>query len=155
MNATTGQGPLQRVLAAEHAAVYVLQALAAQTSQSAQPEVFSALNNACAAHRAQRDWLVARLSGAGLNPVPAAPAYEVPAASRPDALRATALQVELRSAANYTDAVAQTVKSDRAWLVDALGAASIRLLWFRGSPEILPGTISREARTGAGVSPRP
>ena len=133
---------LQRVLGAEHAAVYVLSTLAAQTSQTQQPEIFAALLAAYDVHVEQRDWLVARISRTGAQPVASATAYEVPPATTTTALVAAALDLERRATRVYATAVAGVQDADRRWLVDALSAGAVRLLRFRGSPEILPGTAS-------------
>ena len=70
---------LQAVLAAEHAAVYVYGVLGGQTSQSAQPALFAAVDDAYAAHRARRDRLTQQITDLGADPVAAARARACPA----------------------------------------------------------------------------
>ncbi|WP_244932321.1 ferritin-like domain-containing protein [Nocardioides sp. W7] len=132
---------LQTVLAAEHAAVYVLGALGGQTSASAQPALFAALQDAHAAHRDRRDQVVARLQGLGASPVPAEPAYELP----PDlgtvaAVTTRARELEAGCASTYGFLVGSTTGALRRWAVEALTDAAVRGLGFGAAPEILPGS---------------
>ena len=86
---------LQDALAAEYAAVHVLGYLGAQTSQSAQPDVYADLDRAYAAHRATRDLVTARVRDAGGTPVAALPGYRLPDLDgSAEALRAAAARVE-------------------------------------------------------------
>lgn len=135
-------GPaLQQCLAAEHAAVYVFAALAAQTSQREQPVLWAALDSGYQQHRSARDALVARVRDAGLAPVAAAPAYALPnAASSPDLVYRAALRIERRITRTYATGVASTGGADRSFAIRTLGASAVRQLAFRGSPEIFPGT---------------
>lgn len=133
--------PLQTTLAAEHAALYVLGALGAQTSQSASPALFAALTDAYEAHRARRDQLDRWLRDRGAEPVAAAPAYDLPAdLATPAAVTARAREVEAACATTYGALVAQVDGQLRRWGVAALTDAAMRGLGFGAAPTPLPGT---------------
>ena len=68
-------GALQKTLAAEDAALYVLAALGAQTSVSQQPALAEAIAEAYNAALARRDRLVARSTRLGADPVPGRAGY--------------------------------------------------------------------------------
>ncbi len=131
---------LQRVLADEHAAVYVLGVLGAQTSQSAQPALYAAVSAAYAMHRARRDHLIATLADQGAAPTAAAAAYRVPAdLSTPDQIAAAARAVEEGAATAYASLVGSSVGEIRAWAIRALTDAAVRSLGFGAVPSALPG----------------
>lgn len=131
---------LQDVLAAEHAAVYVLAVLGAQTSQSRQPSLYDQVSSAFIVHRIRRDELIATLEGLGAEPVAAEAAYRVPTDLSTSALiEATALRIERGCAAAYAYAVANTTGARRAWQTAALLDAAAREIGFGGVPETLPG----------------
>lgn len=131
---------LQDVLAAEHAAVYVYSVLGAQTSQSAQPELYGRITSAFLTHRARRDQLIAMIGGLGADPVAAQAAYDVPAdLSATDRVTAAALRLERGCAATYAYAVASTTGHRRSWATTALLDAAAREIGFGGSPQTLPG----------------
>lgn len=132
---------LQATLAAEHAAVYVLGALGAQTSQSADPALYADLSAAYTDHRARRDHLVRALLDEGAEPVAAEPAYDLPAdLSTPEAVMRRALRLEKDSAATYAYLVASSPQAVRRYAVNALVMTAVRELAFRGTPEIFPGS---------------
>ncbi|SDC62592.1 DUF4439 domain-containing protein [Nocardioides lianchengensis] len=132
---------LQTVLAAEHAAVYVVGALGAQTSASAQPALYGALRDAYVAHRDRRDELVDRLLRLDAAPVPAAAAYELPAdLGTVAAVTARARELEAGCAATYGFLVGSTSGALRRWGVGALTDAAVRGLAFGAAAEPLPGT---------------
>ncbi|MFC4786674.1 ferritin-like domain-containing protein [Nocardioides sp. MAHUQ-72] len=131
---------LQTTLAAEHAAVYVYGVLGAQTSRSSSPELYAALSGAYAEHRARRDVLTRAVTDAGEEPVAAAPAYDLPAGlDRSTVVTRTARDIEDRCAATYAALVASTEGYRRRWAIGALNDAAVRVLAFRGTPEMLPG----------------
>lgn len=131
---------LQTTLAAEHAAVYVLGALAAQTSRTTDEPLFTALSSAYGGHRGRRDLLVRQLVDLGQTPVASAAAYELPERlGTVSVVRRTALGVERACAATYASLVAHAVGSTRRWATGALTDAAVRELAFRGTPEMLPG----------------
>ena len=132
---------LQTTLSAEHAAVYVLGVLGAQTSQSASPDLFATLTDTYTVHRGRRDFLVRSVLDLGAEPVAAEVAYDVP----PDlgtaqTVSAEALRVERECAATYAFLVGSTTEDLRLWAVRALQAAAVRLLAFGAAPEDLPGS---------------
>lgn len=132
---------LQTTLAAEHAAVYVYGALGAQTSQSAQPTLFTAVSEAYAVHVDRRDALIAQLRALDVAPVAAEPAYELPAdLGTTAAVSAQALELEQSCAATYAFLVGSTTAARRRWAVAALTDAAVRGIGFGGEPEDLPGT---------------
>lgn len=137
---STESDALQRVLADEHAAVYLLGALGAQTSQSRSPELYAAVSAAYATHRARRDHLIATLADQGATPTPAAPAYRAPAdLGTPEAVMAAARAVEESAAAAYASLVGSTAGDVRAWAIRALTDAAVRSLGFGATPATLPG----------------
>ncbi len=139
----TPEETLQQTLAGEHATLYVLGVCAAQTSRSSQAALWGRLDEAWREHRTARDELSARLVRLGQQPVAAEAAYALPGAvDTPAAVQALARSLEQRMAATYAAQVAGTVAADRRWGAEALTRSAIRLLWFRGAPEILPGTNS-------------
>ena len=93
---------LQETLAAEHAAVYVIGVLGAQTSQTQSPGLYETLIDSYAEHRAARDLLVGLVIGAGGDPVVAETAYALPDdLSRSDVLEQRALEVQRALATSY------------------------------------------------------
>lgn len=130
--------PLQSAVAGEHAALWVLGVIGAQAPDES--ALHERVTTAYRTHRTQRDHLVARITALGGTPVPAEPGYTLGDVSAQAAGYAAALEVEQKAAAVYADLVAHTTGSDRGWAVTALIACSVRQLWFRGSPEIFPGT---------------
>jgi len=120
---------LQTTLAAEHAAVYVYGVLGAQTSRSAAPDLYAALTAAYTAHRGRRDLLTRTIADLGADPVAAEPAYTVPAH----------LDTGDRVMREAATLVANTSGVRRRWAIMALNDAAVRVLAFRGAPEMLPG----------------
>ncbi|MDO9494642.1 MAG: ferritin-like domain-containing protein [Nocardioides sp.] len=132
---------LQTTLAAEHAAVYVLGVLGAQTSQSATPELFAAVSDTYAAHRARRDHLTRTITALGERPVPGEVAYEVPVdLSTVEAVTRRALRLERECATTYAFLVGSTTGDLRAWAMRTLQMTAVRELVFRGTPEMFPGS---------------
>lgn len=132
---------LQTTLAAEHAAVYVLGVLGAQTSQSADPGLFLALSDTYAAHRARRDHLTRTVTDLGEQPEASAVAYDVPAdLGTVEAVTRRALRLERDCATTYAFLVASTTGDLRGWALRALQMTAVRELAFRGTPEMFPGS---------------
>ena len=131
--------PLQTALAAEHAAVYEYGVLGAATSASAAPEQFVAVGTAYRAHRDQRDELTAMIREAGGTPVAAEAAYEIPDVRTGAQVDARAVEIEQACQESYAWMVAGTAGAARGWAVEALQRSAVRVLAFRGSPEIFPG----------------
>jgi hypothetical protein len=131
---------VQATLAAEHAAVYVYGALGAQTSRSTQAALYDDISAAYAQHRARRDLLTRTVVDLGADPVAAAASYELPARlDTPARVMRTARELEEGCAATYAALVANTAGARRRWAVTALNDAAVRVLAFRGTPEMLPG----------------
>ncbi|MGZ4466335.1 MAG: DUF4439 domain-containing protein [Nocardioides sp.] len=132
--------PRQAALAAEHAAVYVYAALAAQTDPVADAALRTRLSDAYGTHRGRRDLLTRDLADAGETPVAAAPAYDLPERlGDPAVVRRCALGVEEACAETYGWLVAHTTAATRRWAVAALVDAARRALVFGGVPQDLPG----------------
>lgn len=131
--------PLQTALAAEHAALYEYGVLGAATSASATPEQFAAVGAAYRAHRDQRDELTAMIREAGGTPVAAEAAYEIPDVRTSARVDAAAVRIEEACQETYAWLVAGTAGAERRWGVEALHMSAVRVLAFRGSPEIFPG----------------
>lgn len=137
----TAAEALQTTLAAEHAAIYVLGVLGAQTSQSASPGLFVAVTDSYAAHRARRDFLVRTIIDLGAEPVAPDASYDVPAdLGRPEVVTAEALRLERACAATYAFLVGSTTQALRLWALRALEDSAVRALAVGGAPEDLPGT---------------
>lgn len=131
---------LRTTLEAEHAALYVVGALGAQTSQSGAPGLYAALQDAYVQHRAQRDRLERELLDRGADPVAAEPAYELPERlGTTAAVERRALQLETDCAATYAALVAHSAGPLRRWAVEVLVRTAVRELAFRGTPEMFPG----------------
>jgi len=131
---------LQTTLAAEHAAVYVLGVLGAQTSQSVSPELFAAVSDGYAAHRGRRDHLTRTITDLGEAPVSTEVSYEVPAdLGTAEAVTRRALRLERDCATTYAFLVGSTTGDLRAWALRALEMTAVRELAFRGTPEMFPG----------------
>ncbi len=134
---------LQTALAAEHGAVYVYGALGAQTSQSAQPALYTAIGSAYTEHRGRRDQLVRAIRDEGTEPRAAEPAYELPAdLSAPESVTRRALRLERSCADSYAYLVANSPQVHRRWAISALIESSVRALAFGGTPEVLPGSTT-------------
>jgi hypothetical protein len=133
-------GGLQRTLAAEHAAVFVLSALGGRASSLAAAPLRAALTTAYDVHLQRRDQLRLMIGAAGGDPVAAEPAYRLPAplTSAPQ-IAAEALRVQRVCVTTYAALVTVTEAGDRRWAVDALVATAIDEAAFGGSPEPLPG----------------
>ncbi|MGA8258132.1 MAG: ferritin-like domain-containing protein [Nocardioides sp.] len=131
---------LQLTLTSEHAAVFVLGYLGAQTSVSAQPDLFQAVSDAYAAHRGRRDHVAAAVRDLGSQPVAAEPAYQLPEVSRePAAISAAALSVERACGTAYGVLLASAEGSGRRWALEVLIDSAVRELAFGGEPRAFPG----------------
>jgi len=131
---------LAAALAAEHAAVYTYGVLGGRTSRSAEPDLAAELASAYATHRARRDWLVSAIRDLGVEPEPAAAAYDVTHdLGSPARVSAVALELEAGTAAVCADLVAATSSDQRRWSIAALTDAAVRELAFGGKPSSFPG----------------
>jgi hypothetical protein len=132
---------LQVTLAGEHAAIFVVGYLGAQTSQSATPELYAALRGSYETHRDRRDQLEGLVGDAGAEPVAAAASYDLPTldADDPEALAAAGLAVERACGATYGYLVANATGGQRRWAVDAVLDSALRELALGGRPRDFPG----------------
>lgn len=145
MSATSAEvDALQRTLAGEHAAVYVLAALGGRASSLTAPVLRAALTAAYDAHVLRRDQLRTMLAAAGADPVAAEPAYRLPSPLVTiEQIAAAALRVERRTATGYAGLVAAAGGSTRTWAVEALVETATGEWGFGGTPEALPGLQPR------------
>lgn len=131
---------LQAALAAEHASLFVVGYLGAQTSTSTQPVLAAALRDAYDAHRGRRDALEDLVTGAGGTPVAAAASYDVQdVGGDPTLIAARALAVEQTCGATYGFLVANSADDARRWAVTAVLDCAVRELAFGGRPRSYPG----------------
>jgi Domain of unknown function (DUF4439) len=131
---------LQRTLAAEHAAIFVLGALGGRAATLTAPQLRAALDAAYDAHVQRRGELRRMLSDAGDDPVAAEPAYRLPSPLTSAAqIAAEALRVERTCVSTYAALVAASAGAVRRWAVDAMVATAVGEAGFGGRPQALPG----------------
>lgn len=131
---------LQKALAAEHAAVFLIGVLGARVSTSRTPALSAAIQGAFVAHRSQRDRLTELVSAKGAVPVAALVDYQVPGAlASPTDLARTARTIEDRVTRTYAELVAGTSGEDRRWAIAALESSALRALGFGAAPSDFPG----------------
>lgn len=138
---------LQSTLAAEHAAVHVLAALAGTSRgvpESPQPgngddPVGTRIGTRHRLHRGRREHLLVLLRTAGEEPVAAEPAYTLPSRGTEDELRRGVLEVERGCLETYTALVAASTDAVRGWAVEALQESAVAALDWGGTPEPFPG----------------
>ncbi|WP_300645916.1 DUF4439 domain-containing protein [Nocardioides sp.] len=135
-----GLDALQRVLAFEHAAVWVLGSAGAATSMSATPELFERLSGAHESHRSRRDRLAAALLAQGAEPVQSEAAYAVPEdLSSPGTAAEAAVRVERSSATAWAFLVASSTGATRRWAAQVLTSVAVSAVGLGGDSEPLPG----------------
>jgi hypothetical protein len=135
---------LQQVLAAEHAAVYVLGVLGGRAAHLKAPVLQAAIGTAYDLHRGRRDRLTTMVTSAGAQPVPAEPAYALTHhLVTPQQVAAAALHVERSCLTTYGALVAASTGGSRRWAVEALIETATSELGFGGAPEPLPGMRAR------------
>lgn len=133
---------LQTALAAEHAAVHVLAALAGAsrgTRGTGTDGLAEEIAERHDRHRGRREHLVVLLRTADLEPSPALPAYALPAHATTQDLRRGVLRVEETILATYAALVAASTEETRRWAVDALVESAAAALTWGGSPSPFPG----------------
>lgn len=131
---------LQRVLAAEHAAIYAYGVAGAFLPGEAQREARSAH----AGHLARRDRLAARIADSGEIPVAPAPIYDLPApVTDPATAQALVTVVEERLAAVWADAVAIPEPDLRQVAALTLQETAVRAARWRGASVAFPGLPER------------
>lgn len=139
-NTAPNADALQDALAAEHATLYLYGVLGARTSQSATPELFATLTDCYRHHRSLRDQLRLLLRDAGVEPVAAEPAYDVPPGwTTPAAVTAAALGLEVATAETMAALVALTSGDERVWGLTAMVWSATRQLELGGTPQVWPG----------------
>ncbi|HET7432100.1 MAG TPA: DUF4439 domain-containing protein [Nocardioides sp.] len=131
---------LQRTLAGEHAAVFVLGALGGRASTLPAPLLRGAIDAAYAAHVERRDHLRVVIAATGADPVAAEPAYRLasPLDTR-DQVAAEALRVERACLTTYAALVAASTGAVRRWAIAAMAATAASELALGGPPQALPG----------------
>lgn len=139
-----GTAALQRVLAAEHAAVWGYGEVGGHLPRAEQP----AASAADLAHRARRDRVTALLLATGATPVAAAPAYDLPfVVSGPPAARRLAVHLEEGVAATwYALLEADAEPQVRRLSVAALTDAATRGLQWRLTVPGDPSTVAFPGR---------
>lgn len=132
--------PLQETLAAEHARLYLYGVLGARTSQAATPDLLATLIDCYRHHRALRDQLRLMLRDAGVEPVAAAAAYDVPPGwTDAGAITLAALGLEVATTETMAAMVARTSGQHRRWALAALQWSAVRQLDLGGLPQTWPG----------------
>ncbi|MBA3488904.1 MAG: ferritin-like domain-containing protein [Longispora sp.] len=121
---------LVTALAAEHAAIYGYGVVGGRLTGS----VLDASRQAEGTHRQRRDDLIIRLTGAGVTPPAAEPAYATPfiVTDQAGALRLAAV-LEERTAQVWRSALPVTTGDDRALALAALVDAARRCARWRGA----------------------
>jgi hypothetical protein len=131
---------LQQTLAAEHAAIFVLAALAGRASTLPPSPMRTGLDTAYAVHLTRRGRLRRMLTADDADPVAAEPAYRLPAPlTTAGQIADEALRVERACATTYAALVAATVGAERRWALEALIETAVGEATFGGRPEALPG----------------
>lgn len=132
---------LQTSLAGEHAALFVVGYLGAQTSESGSPQLYAALRDSYDTHRTRRDDLVGLVLEQGAEPVAAAASYDLPDVriDDPATLAEAGLAVERACGATYGFLVASASGDARGWAVDAVLDSALRELALGGGPRDFPG----------------
>lgn len=131
---------LQAALAAEHAAVYLYGVYGGRTSQAAEPVLYDALVRGYREHRSRRDRLRLEVGDLGVEPVPAAVAYQLPGRLEgPRGISRAALATERGCAQTYAALVARSAGAQRRWAVTALAEVALQQLRVGGRPEAFPG----------------
>ncbi len=138
---------LQETLASEHAAVYLIAVLGAQTSQTQSPDLYDVLTDAYTEHRAARDRLVELVSDAGDVPVVAETAYSLPDdLSTTEVIEGLALDVQRAVSTSYAALVASSTGTDRRWPITRLQETAVLELGLAGRPQMFPGSDEYPAR---------
>lgn len=132
---------LQTTLAGEHAALFVVGYLGAQTSESASPALYTTLRDSYSEHRERRDRLEELVRAAGREPVAAAVSYDLPVVRPGDtaSVVAAALDVERACGVTYGFLVANAPGEGRGWVIEALLGSALREVALGGRPRDFPG----------------
>ncbi|MEZ0070115.1 hypothetical protein ABIA32_006167 [Streptacidiphilus sp. MAP12-20] len=131
---------LQAALGAEHATVYGYGVLGALLSGARRAQATADYQ----LHRARRDALAAKITGAGAQPAASAAAYELPfTVSDAASARRLAALLEERLAAVYANAVQAGENELRDESATQLRLAALRALSWRGTSTPFPGLPER------------
>jgi len=131
---------LQRTLAAEHAAVFVLGALGGRAANLPAPLLRADLSSAYDDHLERRNRLRTVIAASGETPVAAEPAYRLPTPlSTQEQIAAEALRVQRACVVTYGALVAASEGAGRRWAVDAMAQTALTEADFGGRPQALPG----------------
>lgn len=137
--------PLHALIAAlkaEYAAVYLYGLLGGRASRGGKPAEIARIASLYAAHRMRRDQLIAMLGARRVTPPIPAVAYTPPIDPVSMSTRtACAREVELRSESIYTQLVAATAGSERAFAINALAAVSTAAVTLGQTPSAFPGLV--------------
>lgn len=129
---------LQAALAAEHAATWVLQVLAARSAPDT--ALRGVLEVAVADHLGRRDHLATAVAARGAAPVGPAAVYDLPTPLvAPADLRAAGAAVETALAPAYAGLVAATASSDRRWALGAWRDVALAAVRLGAAPAVTPG----------------
>jgi hypothetical protein len=125
-------------LAGEDAAIYAYGVVAAHLGATARKQALAAM----AAHRANRDLLLARLAAAGASPSPAAPAYTLPSPVV-DAASARVLAglVEDRLAGQWAGLAAESDGEQRRSAALVAEACAVRSVTWTGVAPVWSGAV--------------
>jgi hypothetical protein len=126
---------LKAALAAEHAAVYGYGVAGAHLAGAQQ----AAAARDWIAHQVARDDLEAMLRSLGAEPVPAAPAYQLPAVLTAHDAVTLAVALEDRTATAYLGVVAVSAPAIRHFGALRLRATALRAAFWRGTTVAFPG----------------
>ncbi|RJL26577.1 ferritin-like domain-containing protein [Bailinhaonella thermotolerans] len=142
---------LQRVLAAEHAAVYAYGLIGARLSGSRRQQARAAFS----AHRTRRDRLHAMIAEGGGTPVESSPSYRLPfpVSAPADAVRLAA-HVEDRLSAAYLELVSARDPALRRLAALAMQECVTRgYSWRPAVPTALPGMPARPSPSAQSAQP--
>ncbi|RCV48332.1 ferritin-like domain-containing protein [Marinitenerispora sediminis] len=126
---------LQNALLAEHAAVYGYAFVGANSTDGARELSYTCLD----AHRAQRDTLRAELLERGAEPEAGAAAYDLPAATDAEGLRAFAVELEEQTAQSYLELAGAGAPDLRDLAGRSLQSATVRSLTWGADLPAFPG----------------
>ncbi len=131
-----GAGALVAALTAEYAAVFAYGALTAWVAVDQRPYALAALT----AHRAERDWLRARIGATGEAPPPAPAAFDLPPYQSESDAAALAAEVELALVPRWSAVAGAVVQTDRPYCTSTAQAAAVRALTWGAEEQAFPGT---------------
>lgn len=133
---------LVAALRAEYAAVYLYGLIGGRASRGGKPAELARIDNLYATHRMRRDQLIAFLNTRQMTAPAPAVAYRPPINPvSPSTRTACARQIEIRSETIYTQLVAATTGSERAFAINALASVSTAAVALGQAPGAFPGLV--------------